>query len=373
MITISLIKFSQHVDAQGNEIRNRKVEKVASLPSPIVGDTGREVFLTTTNRFYVCTGSAWELKATDSDKLEGNNAAFHLARGNHTGTQTSTTISDFDTQVRTSRLDQMAIPTADLNLNSKKVTNLLAGTAGTDAVNKTQLDAVAAIANGAASGVSLKPPVRGVTATNITLSGTQTIDTSVVLVAGDRVLVAGQTLAKDNGIYVVAAGAWSRATDADGAGELAAGTLVAVTEGTANADTLWGLITDAAITIGTTNQNWAKVIGGGVSGFTVAGNGLTSSGSTVSVQQGLGIIADGSSTRIDTTLVVRKYVGPVTAGASPRPVTHTLGTQDVTVSVIEVGTGDIVLCGIKTTGVNTLELDFSTAVTSNQYRVIVTG
>jgi len=37
-----------------------------------------------------------------------------LARANHTGTQTASTISDFDTQVRTSRLDQMAAPTASV-------------------------------------------------------------------------------------------------------------------------------------------------------------------------------------------------------------------------------------------------------------------
>ena len=41
-----------------------------------------------------------------------------LARANHTGTQTASTISDFDTQVRTSRLDQMADATADLDFGS---------------------------------------------------------------------------------------------------------------------------------------------------------------------------------------------------------------------------------------------------------------
>jgi hypothetical protein len=37
-----------------------------------------------------------------------------LARASHTGTQTASTISDFDTQVRTSRIDQMTAPTAGL-------------------------------------------------------------------------------------------------------------------------------------------------------------------------------------------------------------------------------------------------------------------
>lgn len=51
---------------------------------------------------------------------------FHAAdraRGVHTGTQVAATISDFDTQVRTSRLDQMAAPTASVSFNGQQATN----------------------------------------------------------------------------------------------------------------------------------------------------------------------------------------------------------------------------------------------------------
>ena len=57
-----------------------------------------------------------------------------LARANHTGTQTASTISDFDTQVRTSRLDQMAAPTASVALNAQKITGLADPTSNQDAV-----------------------------------------------------------------------------------------------------------------------------------------------------------------------------------------------------------------------------------------------
>lgn len=57
-----------------------------------------------------------------------------LARANHTGTQTASTISDFDTQVRTSRLDQMAAPTAAVALNAQKITGLADPTSAQDAV-----------------------------------------------------------------------------------------------------------------------------------------------------------------------------------------------------------------------------------------------
>jgi uncharacterized protein (DUF697 family) len=63
-----------------------------------------------------------------------------LARANHTGTQTASTISDFDTQVRTSRLDQMAAPTASVSLNSQKITNLATPTSNTDAATKAYVD-----------------------------------------------------------------------------------------------------------------------------------------------------------------------------------------------------------------------------------------
>ncbi len=62
------------------------------------------------------------------------------ARANHTGTQTASTISDFDTQVRTSRLDQMAAPTASVSLNSQKVTSLATPTADADAATKLYVD-----------------------------------------------------------------------------------------------------------------------------------------------------------------------------------------------------------------------------------------
>jgi hypothetical protein len=63
-----------------------------------------------------------------------------LPRANHTGTQAASTISDFDTQVRTSRLDQMAAPSAAVSLNSQKITNLDSPTASADAANKGYVD-----------------------------------------------------------------------------------------------------------------------------------------------------------------------------------------------------------------------------------------
>lgn len=55
-------------------------------------------------------------------------------------------ISDFDTGVRQNRLDQMAAPTTNVSMNSRKITNLLDGAAGTDAANVGQVEALIAAA-----------------------------------------------------------------------------------------------------------------------------------------------------------------------------------------------------------------------------------
>ena len=92
-----------------------------------------------------------------SDIADGTITAAKLvsdpyARANHTGTQTASTVSDFDTQVRTSRLDQMAAPTGSVSLNSQKITNLATPTNNTDASTKAYVDTkVADLVNSAPS------------------------------------------------------------------------------------------------------------------------------------------------------------------------------------------------------------------------------
>ncbi|AZD59961.1 Phage tail fiber protein [Pseudomonas chlororaphis subsp. aurantiaca] len=96
-----------------------------------------------------------------------------------------------------------------------------------------------------------KQSVRVATTANIALAGLQSVD-GVALVAGDRVLVKNQTVAKDNGLYVAAAGAWARAADADASSEVTSALIVSVEQGATLADTRWQLVTDGAIVIGST-------------------------------------------------------------------------------------------------------------------------
>ena len=244
-------------------------------------------------------------------------------------TLTAAKISDFDTQVRTSRLDQMAAPTASVSLNSQKITNLATPTADTDAATKAYVDA-------ARSGLDVKGSVRAATTANITLSGAQTID-GVSVIAGDRVLVKDQSTASTNGIYVAAASTWSRATDADVDAEVHAGMFTFVEEGTANADSGWVLTTNNPITVGSTALAFAQFSG---AGQITAGAGLTKTGNTID--------AVGTANRITVNAnsidIASTYVGQTSI--------TTLGTiatgvwNGTTIAVANGGSGATTLTGV---------------------------
>lgn len=97
-------------------------------------------------------------------------------------TLTASKISDFDTQVRTNRLDQMAAPTADVSLNGFKITNLATPTASGDAVNKAYADSIAQSLNvhqaadyATTGSVSYTYASGGTALTITTITGTDTI------------------------------------------------------------------------------------------------------------------------------------------------------------------------------------------------------
>jgi hypothetical protein len=145
--------------------------------------------------------------------------------------------------------------------------------------------------NSVQQGLDVKQSVRAATTANITLSGLQTID-GVSLSAGDRVLVKNQSNAVNNGIYVVAVGAWTRATDANVTANVTAGLFTFVAEGTQNSDSGWILTSDDAITLGTSTLTFVQFSGAGM--ITIDG------ASTASVTNGLE--KDGNYLRLDVRL-----------------------------------------------------------------------
>lgn len=185
------------------------------------------------------------------------------SRANHTGTQLAATISDFDTQVRTSRLDQMAAPTGPVGIGSQRLINVLDPTSAQDAATRNYVDTSLA---GVASGQTLKGTVRAVSTANVNIASAPTTIDGVTCAGGDVYLLAGQTTGSQNGPYTwTSAGtAMARAGNWDTAGEAVVGSYWIVREGT-NADK-FALLTNDTFTLATTTAAFAYI------GVATAGN-----------------------------------------------------------------------------------------------------
>ena len=186
-----------------------------------------------------------------------------------------TKISDFDTGVRTNRLDQMAAPTGSVSLNSQTITNL------SDPVN-TQDAATRGFVEATAQGLDVKDSCVAATTGNITISTAlnngDTLD-GVTLSTNDRVLVKDQNTSSENGIYVVGSSP-ARADDL-AAGSDAAGMFTFVEQGTVNADNGFVCTSNkGSAVVGTNNLTYSQFSG---AGQITAGDGLDKSGNTLSV------------------------------------------------------------------------------------------
>ncbi len=249
-----------------------------------------------------------------------------LARANHTGTQLASTISNFDTQVRTNRLDQMAAPTGSVAMNSQKFTGAASATGAGQYVEYAQWQ-------NAINGTDWKPAVRVRTTANITLSGEQTIDGTAV-VDGDRVLVANQSTGTQNGIYVASTGAWARAADM-ASGAAAAADAMFVGEGTSYGNSQWTCTNNAGSdVVGTDVLVFAQI--GGSTSYTADEDTLQLTGTVFSIKDvellalaGLMSEADkapyftGSGTA--ATMTVTAYARTLLADASAGDMRSTLG------------------------------------------------
>ncbi len=133
------IRFANHLNLDLNELRNVKIHVLASLPVPDPSWMGRVVSVN--GRLYICDGTAWALKATDSDLLGAQTPAYYLARANQTGTQSVSTLTGLDAAITAKRLDQFAAPIGPVNLGGQKLTSVANGTTTTDAATVGQLNA----------------------------------------------------------------------------------------------------------------------------------------------------------------------------------------------------------------------------------------
>lgn len=361
-------KLANYLDFQKNEIRNAILQVLGAAPgTPVQGQMYFDSVLLAP-RFYDGT-SLWTNKATDSLLLGGSNSAFYLARGNHTGSQVAATISDLATVVQGYNVGSFAKPVASFDFNSQRGINQLDPVNPQDSATRNYVDVNIQLA---AAGIDSKPSVRVVATANLALTGAQTID-GVACVAGDRVLAAGQTTASQNGVYVVAAGAWARAVDADQTGELTPGATWFVEEGTANAASNYRVSGTGAITVGTTAITIVK--SAQAIAYTASlGVQLVGSDFRAAVAASGGVLAGAGGLSVDRSIIPARFAGNFGNGALLIiPVAHNLNTTDVIVSVKDIATSEFEGCKVVVTDANTVTLTFSVAPAANAIRVVVVG
>lgn len=114
-------------------------------------------------------------------------------------------------------------------------------------------------------------PVAAATTLPITLAGEQTIDGVVTLAS--RILVKDQSDPAQNGIYLTATGAWSRATDANAVAEFVRERTVQVAGGSTHAGKRFRL-TSSVTSLGVSSVTFSDAMVGNVTG-SVTGNAAT--------------------------------------------------------------------------------------------------
>lgn len=269
------------------------------------------------------------------------------------------------------------IPQADISGLPDKL-SLLATTSAleTGLTGRTTPDAVRTLISGSPQ---IKQVAKYVATTQIdNLYGTTAKIDGATLVDGDIVLVTAQASPITHGLYtVVANGPWNRTADLSTGSYFVRGSLVVVSSGALQANTVWQLTSTSGIT-GTDANNWKRILQAGPPIGYQSGNGLNMVNGVFSVNAttdpryaGISVSADGVG--IDTTRVPRKYVNFVQSGSRLCTVKHDLNTEWPIVQVFDASSGQAVLVGWTSTGPNTISMEFAETVNPQQWKVVVVG
>lgn len=164
-----------------------------------------------------------------------------------------------------------------------------------------------AYATALSTGIVWKSAVACAATSNVSLTGEQTIDG--VATSTSRVLLTGQTAPAENGIYVTAAGAWSRATDNDQTGEFV-GAWVPVSAGTSNSG-IWRCTNASAPTVGSTSITFEKLP---IASVSADGTSIVATGSVFA--RGA-LTGDVTASQGSNTVTVTKLRGTSVSSSSP--------------------------------------------------------
>jgi len=274
--------------------------------------------------------------ATDSATKGQVDTAYTnaISRANHQGTQPASSIVDFDTAVRLTRLDQMAQPTSPVGMNAQRLTALADPTSAQDGATKNYVDL--AVGN-LTAGLTLKGSARVATTTNVNIASPGATIDGVTMAAGEIAVLMGQSTASQNGPWVFngAAAAMTRPANFDSSAEAVLGSFWIIREGT-NADAFAVMTNDTAVTLGTTALTFVirGAAAGGATGYTTTNPTISAGGSWV--------------------------------------VTHNLNTRFVLAQVARTASPwDFVNVRIERTSVNTLTVLPDVALTAGDFEIMV--
>ena len=303
------VPFLSNLDLNQNELQNARIQNLASDPgSPV-------------------KGQIWVNSTTNLLKWYDGTTVQVIADLNNT-------------------LNQFAAPTADLSINSHKLTNVTDPTSAQDAATKAYVDSVAVGLDVHAScrlATAAALPAYGYVSGVITETGNGALSVDGVTPSvGDRILLKDGAAGSDNGIYVVttvgSAGTQfvlTRASDCNTSTNYQSGAFTFIEQGTANQGYGYVVSTQGTITVGTTSVSWVKF--------------SATSGS------------------------VNKFASTLSSGSTTYTVTHSLGTTDVIVQVWEsAGSKRQIDVEIQIIDANSVSVVFA-ATTGANYRCVVTG
>lgn len=398
-------KFLTHIDLAQNELQNAVLQQLASDPSSPV--QGQVYYNTTDDKIKYYDGSVWitvdvGTTGVTQASTSGSTGRMKVSAGtdrtitDYTGgaglvksdvdgvVSAATAGTDYVTGSSTNVLTNK---TFDANGTGNSISNIevadfAANVVDTDITLAANSDsrlasqkATKAYIDNSVQGLSWKTAVRAATTANGTLATAfangQTID-GVTLATGDRILLKDQSTGSENGIYTVnASGAPTRALDANSGAELVNAT-VYVSEGTANAETVWTQTANAPITVGTTALVWAQVNGGAVPVATTTTQGKVE----LATQAEAEARTDTARATTPASLVnfpVKKTFTVGDGSSTTITLTHNLNSQDVITQVRQASDNAVVDCDIVNATVNTVTLGFTVAPASNAIKAVVLG